>query len=257
MSRKNGVVSEIPFTGRELAVVFVGYPLGVVTLLLVFSAVLHIDGDAAVLVAAIVPLVPFLLVLGFSGRLEEIRGGPIGLIFREARRTIQPVNLREEEVGIEAVQSERAAIDYEQYLADFEGRGALWISLGNEPSHEDLRGYLTYMRQLEYVVFTDGGRFTGMMPATAFRSQYALDPERLYDHIASMEILDSAGVVRDFVGPDATNVEALDAMDRAGTDVLPIIEGEEGFEKFVGVVSQDAITRGLFLEILRQNCSVK
>ena len=253
MARNNGVFSETPFTGRDLAVVFIGYPVGVVVLLLIFTAGIRIDGDAAVFVAAIVPLVPFLLVLGFSGRLEEIRGGPIGLIFQEARRTIQPVSLKEEVVGIEAVQSERAATDYTQYLADFKGRAALQISLGNEPSHEDLRGYLTNMRQLEYVVFTDIERFTGLMPATAFRSQYALDPERVYAQIESWEILDSAGVIRDVVDPDATNVQALDTMDSAGTDVLPVIEAEDGSEKFVGVVSQDAITRGLFLEFLGQD----
>lgn len=259
MARNGGVFSETPFEGRELAAVFVGYPLGVVAVLWVFTAGVGITGDAVVVVAAVVPLVPFLLVLGFSGRLEEIRGGPIGVIFQEARRTIQPVGLREEEVEIEALSMERAAIDYEQYLEDFEGRAALWISLGNEPSHEDLRGYLTYMRQLEYVVFTDGGQFAGMMPATAFRSQYALDPERLYDHIESRQILDSVGVVSDFVGPDATNVEALDVMDRAKTDFLPVVEREEGSssEEFIGVISQDAITRGLFLELLQQDRSAE
>lgn len=254
MAWNGGVFSETPFEGRDLAVVFVGYPLGVVAVLWVFTAGVGIDGDPAVVVAAVVPLVPFLFVLGFSGQLEEIRGGPIGVIFQEAHQTIQPVGLREEQVEIESLTIERAAIDYEQYLADFEGRAALWISLGDEPSHEDLRGYLTYMRQLEYVVFIDDGQFAGMMPATTFRSQYALDPERLYEHVESKQILDSVGVVSDFVGPDTTNVEALEVMDRAGTDFLPVVEREEGhYDESIGVVSQDAITRGLILELLRQD----
>lgn len=254
MTRDGGGLSETPFGGRELAAVFVGYVLGFVAVLLVLTTVGG-GGETTMVVAAVVPLVPFLLVLGFSGRLREVRGGPIEVVFQEARRTIQPVGLVEEHVEIQDLATERAVVDYEQYLADFEGRAALSIELGNEPSHEDLKGYLAHMRQLEYVVFTDGGRFAGMMPATAFRSQYALDPDRLYDHVESRRILGSAGVVRESVGPEATNAEALDAMDRAGTDVLPVVarEDDSPFETFVGVISQGAITRGLLLGLLRQD----
>jgi hypothetical protein len=255
MARRGGVLSGAPFDRRELVAIFVGYPLGVVVVLAVFTAVLGVGGEVVVVVAAAVPLVPFLLVMGFAGHLEEFRGGPVEVVFRQARRTIQPVGLVEERVEVAGVATEAAAVDYERYLADFEGRGVLSIALGDEPSHEDLEGYLTHMRQLEYVAFTDDGRFAGMMPATAFRSLYALDPDRLYDHVESRRILDSAGVVRDSVDPEATNLEALDAMDRTGADVLPVVGTDDTWpsEVVVGLVSQDAITRGLLLELLRQD----
>lgn len=243
--------------GRDLAAAFLAYIAGFLVVIAALSWLVGVgsggvSGGVAVFVALLAPLVPFLLALGWSGRLERVSGGPGGIevLFREARGTIQPVVAPAESIyEVEQPVAERAAVDYSQYVEDFEGRSVLSFRLGMAPGTDDVTGFLTYMDDLEYVTFADGmGEFAGLMRATDFRAAYLTDPHEMISLIDSGEVLERADVVTTTVERDATNLEALETMESADLDVLAVVD--DG--RFYGVITLAGITREVLVHLFER-----
>lgn len=240
---------------RRLIVAFSVYVIGFLLVVTALHWVVGIGGsglggEAALFVAVVVPLVPFLVSLGGAGRLARVSGGPRGIevLFREADRTIQPTAIVEEAVfEIDRPTTEQALPDYPADADAFAGRTVLSIDLGLTPSVQAVEDFLAAMPQLEYVTFTDGlGEFVGVIPGSEFRAAFGADPTGLVDTIAAGDVERLAGVVTASVPMGATNVEALETMANADDDLLGIVD-DEG--RFHGVLTQSRLTRDVLLHL--------
>ncbi len=239
-----------------MAGIFLGYLLG----FLVVIGSLHwvvgigsqgVGGELALAAAVIVPLVPFLIGMGYSGRLRKVTGGPGGItvLFQEARREIKPVALEEDVYQVDAPPVEAALPDFTQYVDEFEDRSVLAFSLGRSPTTRDIDGFLTNMPKLRYVVFTDGfDEFQGLMRAEDFRAHYLTDREAMVDRIDSGEVLELEDVVTAKLQLGATNATALAAMEEHGLELIGVVDEGDGF---YGVITQDAISRELLGGLFR------
>lgn len=247
--------SRQPFDPRKLIVIFLGYLLGFLVVIGTLSWVVGIGSQGlgswfALIAAGVVPLVPFLIVMGFSGQLRKVTGGPGGIeiLFREAQSTIRPVALEEKVYDVEPHSVEAAVVDYTQYVDEFEDRTVLSFRLGMAPFTEDIDGFLTHMPQLEYVIFTDEWtEFRGLMTAADFRSVYQTNRDAMVERIDSGEVLEIADVVTTTLPMQATNAEALKVMNAEGVDKLGVVDDEE---MFYGVITQDGISKEMLLGIL-------
>lgn len=253
--------AEFPYEARTVLLVGLGYVSGFVLVVFLLSVLIETAGGEILLVAMLVPFIPFLIMMASNEQVRRIAAssGPFNLeiLFnREVRTEMQSVSLEEQSISPDAeitdfpaAYQERPIMDESVHEEAIERRSVLWFRLGESVTRDTVTEFLELMPRLSYVIFTDSGdRFQGLMSANDFRSVYWDNPQGLLDRIESRTVLEIAGVVTETITPDATNVDALEKMGDNVTKLAVVDDDEE----FTGVITQDAISRGILLELFEQ-----
>lgn len=252
---------EFPYEARTLLVIGLGYISAFVLIVYLLSVLIGTGGGAILLVAILVPFIPFLIMMASNEQVRRIAAssGPFNLeiLFnREVKTEMQSVSLEEQSISADREitdipfgQREVPDSDDGINVEAVKQRSVLWFRLGESVTSDTVDEFLELMPRLSYVIFTDSrDRFKGLMSANDFRCVYWDNPQGVLDRIQSRTVLDIAGVSTETITPEATNVEALEKM---GGDVtkLGVVNDDE---EFTGVITQDAISRGILLELFEQ-----
>jgi CBS domain-containing protein len=244
---------EPPFGGRTMLLIGLSYVLAVVFLLFFLAEVIVIRGSFVLVFAILVPLIPFLIIMAYTGRLTRVSAGRSGFEFvfaQVASREIQPISLEDEIVEIPPSHREAPVTGYDVEDGEAAHRPVLWFRLGRWNDSGVVDEFVENMPRLSFVIFTDPlGQFKGLMSATDFRSIYLSNPEGFLDRIEHENISNIAGVVTGTISPDSTNAEALEKMANENVNKLGVVN-DEG--EFIGVITQDAISRGILSELFHK-----
>ncbi|MGD0175694.1 MAG: CBS domain-containing protein [Candidatus Bathyarchaeia archaeon] len=224
-----------------------------------FTSLNAIKPDSTLVFIALIPFIVWLIV---SGRITEIAGpGGIGIKLRnEAGKPIP-------------VESEKITIEPDFRVIEKGGLDALYREISDK--HPNTLSFVIgkmnyrvnviwdYLNALEmepsfrFILFRDSrGKFKGIVKASDVkrilpaegRPPTTLDSD--YGFVRMLEtgsILSSPGVVTDYLERTSTNKEALELMEKADTDFVPVVDEQR---KFVGVVTQERIVRKILTRLL-------
>lgn len=239
------------FGRRTMLLVGFSYVLAVVFILFFLTEVIAMRGSSVLGFAILVPLVPFLIYLAYIGRLGRVSAGSFEFVFTQvASRKIRPISLEDEIVEIPPAQREAPVAGYDVEDGKAAYRPVLWFRLGTPNYPGDVDEFVENMPRLSFVIFTDPlGQFEGLMSATDFRSVYLSNRAGFLDRIKQENISNIEGVVTGTISPDSTNAEALEKMADENVDKLGVVDDKGGF---IGVITQDAISRSIMSEILQE-----
>lgn len=197
-----------------------------------------------------VALVPVLLFLAVTGRLQRFSGGGFEVVLQEqARKFVSPDASEEVDVNPERLDPKIR----ESELGKIKERAptGLTFELGREGFYElgAIEEYLEALETLRYVVFTNAdGQFEGYAPVDAFSRLLANFEVDVVHEIETGEITDRPIVRTDAIRSDSTNKECLQKMDDREVDELAVVNSDKSF---VGVITQNAIIRKLMSSALR------
>jgi hypothetical protein len=198
-----------------------------------------------------IALLPFLVWLVVSGRIKELKGpGGLDVILQDAGNDRIPT-----EAGPLPVEPS-VTVD-KGPVADLETIGrvsptSLCFQLGkNDYSNQIISKYLDTLEsnpKFNTIIFTDKtNKLKGMMKARDFRALHKAPGRNTARRIATAEILQAPGVITNSIREDSTNKEALEQMDRTGTDVLPVVDAQG---KYAGYVRKDKILGSIISRVL-------
>lgn len=202
-------------------------------------------------VLVVVALVPIVVFLAATGRLQRFSGGGFEIELQaQARKFVTPDASRTIDVDPERLDAKNQT----GALATVKQRAptTLTFELGRQGFyvHGAIEAYLDGLETLNYVVFTDADdRFEAYVPVEAFRrlvANYAID---VVGEIESGVITDRPIVRTEAIRSDRTNEECLRTMDELNVDQLAVVDADG---TFVGVVHQDAIIRRLVSSALTE-----
>ena len=216
--------------------------------------------DSTLLFIALIPFIVWLIV---SGRIAEIAGpGGIGIKLRNIAE--KPVT-SEDKITIEV---ERAQVIKKGGLQNLRAEisakhpSTLSFVLGkrNYYNAKVVRDYLNVLQRepgFRFVLFVDSHRkFRGIMKASEFERMLTStngEPTDLnsdYEVVRMLEtgsILPRPGVVTDYLEKTSTNKEALELMEKAYTDFVPVVDEQR---EYIGVVTQEGIMRKILTKLL-------
>jgi hypothetical protein len=221
------------------------------------KSVVGIDGDV-IFVSLL--LIPVLVYLVLSGRLEELRG-PGGLEARFTRVAQESVTIAKQAIapsiqamdmvrkaGLEELTRLRAEIDESRPTV-------MTIELGRGHYTSDaVTGYLDFLsqfRNFKFVVFLDqAGSFVAYMPQWAVRGMLS-KPELKSGFIDAInrnardDLRRYPGLIQDAISSDATNAEALREMERLNLEALLVVDGNTPR----GVVEREQILSRMMLAL--------
>lgn len=246
-------VAERLFEEQPLLMAGLIYVLAVVSILLLLTEFVGMRSEFTLVFAILVPLIPFLIMMVNEERLKKLRVGRSGfeISFTEAiAQDVQPMSLENEILEIDPGGVEGIVPNYTGNDIAVEYRTVLKFQLGELHNSAIVDEFLADMPRLSYVVFADPlSQFKGLMAATDFRSIYSTDPGGFLDRITYERILDIEDVVTETISPESTNAQALETMADENVDMLGVVD-DDG--EFIGVVTQDAISRGILLALFHE-----
>ncbi|MFI5449816.1 MAG: CBS domain-containing protein [Candidatus Bathyarchaeia archaeon] len=209
-----------------------------------------------------IALIPFIVWLILSGRITKIVG-PGGWVIEFGKTPVAPIG--EEIIPVDPGRdvdkgTERKLQNNLERISE-EHPTILSFEIGKE-GYYALPVIWKYVQALEthsrfhYALFVDSlRRFKGIIEATDFerlssypRERFVNDvPQGFVRKLETTSILVSPGVVTEYLQTTSTNKEALELMEKAHTDYLPVVNEQS---KFVGVVTQERIVRKILLRLL-------
>lgn len=203
----------------------------------------------------VIALIPFIILLILSGKLKEIRGpGGIGFSMRdEVQKPVSPELIEMPlEVDPAIVQQKRGIEELRNRIAQNPP-----TTLSFEVGKKNYYGQWAieeYVRELErhpnfrFILFTDAhGKFKGCMKVSDYKT--LLQTGDIVQKLENGQILKAPRVIKNLIRITSTNKQALNEMERANLNMLPVIDSEE---KFVGVVTQEEIVRKILTRVLRE-----
>jgi hypothetical protein len=199
-------------------------------------------------------LIPFVIALFVSGKLKEIKGpGGIGLSLRdEISKQVspdfsdQPIEVAEEIVGdkglVSRLQSEVAkrptSLSFEIGRRNYYGQWAIAEYVSELSRNPEFR----------FILFKDSNNgFLGLMHVEYYKN--LLRRNDIVNEIESGSILNRPEVNRTKIAQSVSNREALSIMDREGCNELVVVDSSN---KFIGVITQDAIVRKVLGKALQK-----
>ena len=198
----------------------------------------------------VVALIPFIVWLVISGRVKEFKGpGGLDVILRDTANDKIPTELGPLpiEPAITIDKASEAALE----MIEREHPTSLSFQLGKHNySNQIISRYLDALEsnpKFNMIIFTDEAkRLKGMMKARDFHTLHERD-QATSIKIASGEILQAPGVITNSIQQNSTNKEALEQMNKTGTDVLPVVDAQG---KYVGYVRRDRILGDVIAKLL-------
>lgn len=201
---------------------------------------------------ALIPLIIWLIV---SGKLKEIRGpGGIGFSMRdEVQKPVSPeLTGRTLEVD-PAIVKEKGGID--ELRSQISQNPPTTLSFDVEKkNYYEQRAIEDYIRELgkhpdfRVILFTNtDGKFKGCMKVSDYKT--LLQAGNIVQKLESGKILKDHRVIRKSVQITSTNKQALNEMDRANVNMLPVVDRKG---KFIGVVTQEEMVRKILTRVLRE-----
>lgn len=204
-----------------------------------------------------VALVPFIVHLVSSGRIDELHFGNLSMKFQEAAKGGISPDLPGEpfEVDEDEAAGKQGQARLEQMIQ--EQRSSLAFRIG---SWYDADFILWYLRRnlaenphFRYVLFTEqDGRFAGIMNADEFVTYVWVHDADDGDHpgtagsgddieaaIRDGDILDAASVITTRIQEGSTLGEARRKMKDTDSDILAVVDSDE---EFVGVLTSENVT---------------
>ncbi len=224
--------------------------------------------DGAVL--AVVLVVPALLYLMLSGRVNEFKG-PGGLELRLSAAASQTI-------PVHGADSRGSALAYEELRAVETGRRESFLkriqditptepviltltlgsdSINGEAAANYARGLTQFPRFRFVAVLDSAGHLISYMDERAFRHMVeadVLDAQQLLNNIEQSnvgEIRRSAGMIFDTVAPDTNIADALREMERLRLNALLV--ADHGQVK--GIVERDRLANALLLSLIERPSS--
>ncbi len=235
---------------------------------LVLFAILELT-DATELTAehVLIALVPLLILLVSSDRIEELRAGSFTMALRRAAEshatpaeseTIERVRPADEDVDVDraTVLTKGTPVGLSERLASARTPPSTLAFRLHGPRYdrdaieEYLRTNVRVNPAFRYVLFTgDDDRFAGLIRAQDFETLVRDAPGGVdvVDQIRTGDVLDHPRVTRATLREGATKRDALAAMDAADTDLLAVVDDHD---RFVGALTQAEITRDLLLKLV-------
>lgn len=202
-----------------------------------------------------IALVPFLVLLISSGRIQELRFGDLSMKFQQAVQGGVSPSITSETFDV--VEEDMEGKGGEKELEEMiDNRGStLVFRIGGGYSSEYIHRYLK--RNLEenpefrYVLFTDfDDRFRGFMEAADFVSYAWLQGGEnggIEGAIRSGLILDADSVVKDRIYDGSTLGEARQKLDAADGDSLAVVNTDD---EFIGVLTRENVTNQILSRVM-------
>lgn len=202
-----------------------------------------------------IALVPFLVLLISSGRIQQFRFGNISMKFQKAiQGGISPevvgetINVEPEDVGAKGGEDKLDQMISEQ-------RSTLAFRVGGWYSSDFIQRYLernlNENPNFKYVLFTDpDGLFRGFMEAEDFVSYVWLhdgEEDGVVDAIRSSDILDDEDVITTRIQEGSTLGEARRKFKSVDEHLIAVVDSNEGF---IGVLTHEEVNSKLLTQLM-------
>jgi hypothetical protein len=202
-----------------------------------------------------IALVPFLVLLISSGRIQELRFGDISMKFQKAIQSgISPdvvgevFDVEPEDVGAKGGEGRLDQMIGEQ-------RSTLAFRVGGWYSADFIQRYLernlNENPHFKYVLFTDSDeRFRGLMKAEDFVSYVWLhddEVDSVVNAIRSGDILDDKDVIKTRIQDGSTLGEAKRKFNNVDENLLAVVDSNEGF---IGVLTHEEVNSKLLSRLM-------
>lgn len=206
---------------------------------------------------AFIALIPFLVLLISSGRIQELRFGDLSMKFQQAiQGDISPDITGETfDVEPEGVETKGGESHLDRMIQN--QRSTLAFRVGSRYSsgfiHRYLERNLKENPNFQYVLFTEpDGRFRGVMNAADFVSYVWLhenEGDDIVSAIHSGDILDAEQVVKTRIQEGSTVGEARRKMEAVDENTLAVIDSND---RFVGVLTNEEVTSRLLTRLTKE-----
>lgn len=201
-----------------------------------------------------IALTPFIVWLIVSGKISELRGpGGLGISFQKATKAdIAPLKAI-------PLPMEEARVLQKGTTAELEEKvrrtspNVLSFEIGKKDYYEKdaITKYLEVLGRIpgfKLIVFTDAtGRHIASTTLSIFTSLNLKSDYNLVEAVEKGTILGDPGIVHSFLGRDSTNKDALDEMQRAGVDTIPVLDKGR---TVVGIVERNKIVTDVVSKVL-------
>lgn len=231
--------------------------ISVVFYLVLFGLLVLTDVNAPTLELVFIALVPFIVLLVASGRIQELRFGDLSMKFQQAVQGGISPDITSEPFEVEQADVEvKGGPDKIERMIEGK-RSSLAFRIGSWYSTDLIRRYLRRnLREnpeFRYVLFNErDGRFRGFMNAADFVAYVWLragddgggqgtgdDGDPVVTAIRDGEILEEETVIKTRIQVGSTLGEAMRKLDATDSDTLAVVDTDD---EFVGVLSSENVT---------------
>ena len=223
------------------------------------------DGKAEVKITdAVIAVIPILIALFMTGNITKLVVGPEGFTVERAAEAIISAATSTVKTQIDRIEPEPVESDMKggiDRIPEYMSRGvqALTFTVGGGYVGSVIGEYvrrLTENPQFRYLLFMDNERLVGIIDARKLLAWAGEDSSRWDDIEQSIEN-DPAALAQlpGYVGVDdavpatATKREALQQLEDADREWLPVVDEQQ---RFAGLVDRARLTSSLILEVANQ-----
>lgn len=223
--------------------------ISIVFYLVLFGLLLLTDVTVPTPELVFIALVPFLVLLISSGRIQELRFGDLSMKFQQAVQGMISHDIAGESFEYESTDPMAKGGDSNlQQMIENQG-STLSFTIGRRYDPKYIQQYLRQNLEenpnFRYVLFNDrNGRFSGLMKAVDFVSYVWLhrDESGVVAAIESGDILDDENVIKTRIQEGSTLGEAREKMEAVDRDILAVVDTDD---EFVGVLTREDVTSKL------------
>ena len=245
----NAIVSSIGFLAVGIFVVYV------------MKTYLALEGDNLFVSLLLIPVVIYLVL---SGRLSELKAGGLSMVFNQALKetvTLSPSSVELPIDPLEAVEKGGYSPLQETMRRLSSLKDAkpvtLTLNLGRGYVDEAIMFYISSLSQFpsfKFVVMLDEmNKVVGYFPVNAFLQIIQNDDiaGRFISNIRNAELEELnqfPGIITETVSPNASNIEALEILQKGDYDALLVVDGNRNLR---GVVQRDKIIGNMLLSMAK------
>ena len=245
----NAIVSSIGFLAVGIFVVYV------------MKTYLALEGDNLFVSLLLIPVVIYLVL---SGRLSELKAGGFSMVFNQALKetvTLSPSSVELPIDPLEAVEKGGYSPLQETMRRLSSLKDAkpvtLTLNLGRGYVDEAIMFYISSLSQFpsfKFVVMLDEmNKVVGYFPVNAFLQIIQNDDiaGRFINNIRNAELEELnqfPGIITETVSPNASNIEALEILQKGDYDALLVVDDNRNLR---GVVQRDKIIGNMLLSMAK------